>query len=144
MTLTDARAIWAREHASIAPVTVEGWAAAVLGEDLDELAQAAFERPPVRLLPYFDSYLLGHKEREHLVSVQHRSNIYRPQGWIAPVVLVDGRASGVWAQARQGKHLSVNVSAFEPLSRRITAGIYEEARDLGRFLEVPNVDIQLG
>jgi uncharacterized protein YcaQ len=144
MTLNDARAIWAREHASIAPVTVEGWAAAVLGEDLDQLAQAAFERPLVRLLPYFDSYLLGHKEREHLVSVQHRPNIYRPQGWIAPVVLVDGRASAVWAQARQGNHLSVNVSAFEPLSRRITAGIYEEARDLGRFLEAPNVDIQLG
>jgi hypothetical protein len=107
INLTDAREIWTREQATIAPVTVEGWTAAVLREDLDVLAQATFERPLVRLLPYFDSYLLGHKEREHLVSLQHRPKVYRPQGWIAPVVLVDGRASAVWAQTRQGNHLNV-------------------------------------
>ena len=115
----------------------------MLREDLDVLAQATFERPLVRLLPYFDSYLLGHKEREHLVSVQCRPNIYRPQGWIAPVVLVDGRASAVWAQTRQGNRLNVKVSTFEPLSRRITASIHEETRDLGRFLTAPNVDIEI-
>jgi uncharacterized protein YcaQ len=143
ITLTDARKIWVREQANIVPVNVEGWPAAVLREDLDALAHATFERPLVRVLPYFDSYLLGHKEREHLVSVQYRPNIYRPQGWIAPVVLVDGRASAIWAQTRHGKRLNVKVSTFEPLSRRITASIQEETRDLGRFLGAPNVDIEI-
>lgn len=144
ITLTDARGIWAREQAAIAPVTVEGWPAAVLQEDLDALAHATFERPLVRLVPYFDSYLLGHKERAHLVSLQHRPSIYRPQGWIAPVVLVDGRASAVWAQSRQGDRLDVKVAAFEPLSQRIIAGIHEEARELGRFLAAPNVEVEIG
>lgn len=144
ITLTDAREIWAREQAAIAPVTVEGWPAAVLQEDLDALAHATFERPLVRLVPYFDSYLLGHKERAHLVSSQHRPSIYRPQGWIAPVVLVDGRASAVWAQSRQGDRLDVKVAAFEPLSQRIIAGIHEEARELGRFLAAPNVEVEIG
>jgi hypothetical protein len=63
MTLTEAREVWTREQADLAPVSVEGWAAAVLREDRDELAQAAFDRPLIRLLPYFDSFLLGHKER---------------------------------------------------------------------------------
>jgi uncharacterized protein YcaQ len=143
ITLTDAREIWAREQASIAPVNVEGWAAAALREDLDLLAQAKLERPLVRLLPYFDSYLLGHREREHLASAQHRPKIYRPQGWIAPVVLVDGRAGAVWAHSLQGKHLSVDVARFESLSPHITAGIREEARDLGRFLGAPDMDIQI-
>lgn len=144
ITLTDAREIWAREQAAIAPVTVEGWPAAVLQEDLDALAHATFKRPLVRLVPYFDSYLLGHKERAHLVSLQHRPSIYRPQGWIAPVVLVDGRASAVWAQTRQGDRLDVKVAAFEPLSQRIIAGIHEEARELGRFLAAPNVEVEIG
>lgn len=144
ITLTDAREIWAREQAAIAPVTVEGWPAAVLQEDLDALAHATFERPLVRLVPYFDSYLLGHKERAHLVSSQHRPSIYRPQGWIAPVVLVDGRASAVWAQTRQGDRLDVKVAAFEPLSQRIIAGIHEEVRELGRFLAAPNVEVEIG
>lgn len=144
ITLTDAREIWAREQAAIAPVTVEGWPAAVLQEDLDALAHATFKRPLVRLVPYFDSYLLGHKERAHLVSLQHRPSIYRPQGWIAPVVLVDGRASAVWAQTRQGDRLDVKVAAFEPLSQRIIAGIHEEVRELGRFLAAPNVEVEIG
>jgi hypothetical protein len=144
MTLTDAHEIWAREQADFAPVDVEGWAAAVLREDLDGLARAKFERPLVRLLPYFDSYLLGHKERGHLVAMQHRKNVYRAQGWIAPVVLVDGRVVAVWAHARQGNRLRINVTKFASISRHIIAGIREEARDLGRFLGVPNVDVQIG
>jgi winged helix DNA-binding protein len=144
ISLTDAHEIWAREQAGFAPVNVEGWAAAVLRKDLDELAQAGFERPLIRLLPYFDSFLLGHKEKEHLVAMEHRPKIYRAQGWIAPIVLVDGRAAATWEHAREGNRLRVRVAKFGPLSRRISAGIREEARDLGRFLGTPNVDIQIG
>jgi hypothetical protein len=144
ISLTDAREIWAREEAGFAPVNVEGWAAAVLREDLDELAQAKFERPLVRLLPYFDSFLLGHKERDHLVALKDRKNVYRAQGWIAPVVLIDGRATVVWAHTRQGNRLRVNVTKFASISRRIIAGIREEARDLGRFLGAPSGDVQIG
>ena len=144
ITLTDAREIWARQQADFAPVSVEGWEASLLREDLDELTQAQFERPLVRLLPYFDSYLLGHKEREHLVIMTHRSNVYRPQGWMAPVVLVDGRVAAVWEHAREGNRLRVKVTKFGSISRRIAASIREEARDLSRFLGIPNVDVQFG
>jgi len=144
LSLTEARQIWAREQADFASVNVEGWEAAVLREDLDELAQAKFERPLIRLLPYFDVFLLGHKEREHLVTMKDRPRVYRAQGWIAPVVLVDGRATAVWEHAREGNRLRVKVAKFGSVSRRITAGIREEARDLGRFLGIPNVDVQIG
>jgi hypothetical protein len=60
------------------------------------------------------------------------------------VVLVDGRASAVWAQTRQGDRLDVKVAAFEPLSQRIIAGIHEEVRELGRFLAAPNVEVEIG
>ena len=144
ITLTDAREIWAREQVGFAPVDVEGWTAAVLRKDLDELAQAGFERPLIRLLPYFDTFLLGHKEKEHLVAMTHRPKIYRAQGWIAPVVLVDGRAAATWEHAREGNRLRVKVAKFGSISRSITTGIREEAQDLGRFLGIPNVDVQIG
>jgi hypothetical protein len=144
ITLTEAREIWAREEADFAQVNVEGGEASVIQEDLDELAQARFERPLVRLLPYFDSFLLGHKERDHLVAVKYRPRVYRPQGWIAPVVLVNGRVAAVWEHAREGNRLRVKVTKFGSISRRITAGIREEAQDLSRFLGIPNVDVQIG
>ena len=143
ITLTEARKIWAREQADIAPVNVEGWEAAVLRKDLDELVGAEFERPLINLLPYFDSFLLGHREREHLAVLEHRPKIYRAQGWIAPVVLVNGRATAVWAHIIRGNHLSVKVSRLESISRRIIAGIHEEAQDLARFLGIQNVEVQI-
>jgi hypothetical protein len=118
--------------------------AEVLREDLDELVRARFEHPLTRLLPYFDTFLLGHKEREHLVATHHHPKVYRAQGWIAPAVLVDGRVAGVWAHTRVGTLLRVDVTKFRSISRRVTAGIREEAHDLGRFLGVSNVDVQIG
>jgi hypothetical protein len=144
ISLTEAREIWAREEADLAPIHVEGWPAAVLREDIAELVQAKVERPLVRFLPYFDSFILGHKERAHLVDLRNRKDVFRAQGWIAPVVLVDGRASAVWDHKRQGNRLCVNVTKFGSLSRRITAALEREARDLGRFLRVPDVEIQIG
>ena len=144
ITLTEARAIWAREQEGLASVSVRGWEAAVLKEDLEEIARAEIERPLVRLLPYFDSYLLGHKERAHLAAVEHHSKIYRPQGWIVPVVLLNGQVAAVWESARKGDRLTVQVTELEPISRKISTRIHEEAGDLGRFLGVPNVDLQRG
>jgi hypothetical protein len=143
MTLGEAREIWRREQGNFAPVQVEDWKAEILREDLNELAQAEFKRPLTRLLPYFDSFLLGHKGREHLVAMQHQRKVYRAQGWIAPVVLVDGRAAAVWKHTRQGDRLRVEVTKFESISPRIQAAIQEEARDLGRFLGVSNVEVQI-
>lgn len=144
LSLTGARQVWAREAADLAPVHVEGRAAAVLKKDLDQLAEAEFESPLIRLLPYFDTFLLGHKEKEHLAAARHLPKIYRPQGWIAPVVLVDGRAVGTWEHAREEKRLRVKVTKFGSISKPIAAGIRAEARDLGRFLGVPNVDVEAG
>jgi hypothetical protein len=143
ITLTDAREIWTRKQVDLVPVNVEGRAATVLRKDLDALVQAEFERPLIRLLPYFDSFLLGHKERDHLVGVNHRSKIYRAQGWISPVVLLDGRVVAVWEHTRQGNRLLVKVTKLASISKTITAGIREEARDLGRFINIPYVDIQI-
>lgn len=143
ITLTEAREIWRREQAGFAPVSVEGWEADILRKDLKELEQAEIERPLVRLLPYFDTFLLGHKKRDHLMSTKHHPNVYRAQGWIAPVVLVDGRAAAVWEHARKGDRLHIKVRKFGSIARGVTAGIREEARDLSRFLGIPNVDVQI-
>lgn len=143
ITLTEVRAIWAREQAKLAQVNVEGWASAVLDEDLDILANASYETPLVRLLPYFDTFLLGHKQRDHLAAQEHQPRIYRAQGWIAPVVLADGRPVAVWEYARERKSLLIKVVPFGFLSPEVINGMQEEARSLGQFLGVPSVDIQI-
>jgi hypothetical protein len=143
IALSDARKIWAREETNIVPVSVEGWAAAVLREDLRGLKAPAPAGSPVRLLPYFDSFLLGHRTRDHLIARRHYTTVYRAQGWIAPVVLVDGRIAGVWAHAREGGRLVVRVTKFDAVSRRTAAGIHGEAESLARFLGGREVEVRI-
>ncbi|MGD8402515.1 MAG: winged helix DNA-binding domain-containing protein [Anaerolineales bacterium] len=143
ITLTEARAIWARQQAGLTSVDVEGWEGTVLQDDLDELKRTALDHPHVRLIPYFDSFLLGHKDRAHLVTKDRHAEVYRPQGWVAPVLLVDGRVAAVWKHVQEGKRLCLEMTKFGPLSKQITAQIREEAYDLGRFLGFKDVDIQL-
>ncbi|HET6684131.1 MAG TPA: winged helix DNA-binding domain-containing protein [Gaiella sp.] len=139
MTLREARSIWARSDRELAAVDVDDGQASVLHGSLDELLQAMVETPNVRLLPYFDSYLLGHRDRRQLVSDEHRQRVSRSQGWIAPVVLVDGRVAGVWKHARRRGRLEVEVTPLEHLPRRVVSAIRDEADALRRFLGVEDV-----
>jgi len=138
----EAQQIWAREESDFTTVNVNGWTGIVLGEDVRKLMKAEFERSHVRLLSYFDTYLLGHKDRNHLVALEHRGKIYRPQGWIAPVVLLNGRVVAVWRYTIEKDRLHVTVEKLEPISKQVAAGIREEAQDLARFLGASDVDVQ--
>jgi len=140
---TEARETWAREQDNLTTVDVEGWEATILRDDLNALTKARFDRPSVCLLPYFDTFLLGHRDRDHLAAAQHRPKIYRPQGWVSPVVLVDGRVVATWKHTQEKNRLLVTVTKFESLLQQVVDKIQEEAQDLGRFLEVTNVDVKI-
>ncbi|HJX74938.1 MAG TPA: crosslink repair DNA glycosylase YcaQ family protein, partial [Gaiella sp.] len=144
VTLREARGLWARLEGELATIDVQGSEARLLLADVDRLSRARMERPHVRLLPYFDSYLLGHADRGHLVPDAHRRQVSRAQGWIAPVVLVDGRVLGVWKHARKSSRLAVEVTPLGRLTRRVVAGIQAEADELRRFLGAEDLQVTIG
>ena len=88
----------------------------------------------VRLLPAFDEYLLGWKDRETAVPTEHRAEVNRGGGWIRPVLLVDGRAVGTWSTNRTSNALRLEVRPFSPPATWIRSAIDAEAQDLGGFL----------
>lgn len=138
----EAQAIWTREESNLARVSVEGAPAAVVRADVADLVEAPSIRPPVRLLPYFDAYLLGHRDRRHIVDAANLKTVYSTQGWVAPVVLVDGRAAGTWSLTRERGRLRIAVTPFAPFTRNIRTAIRREADDLGRFLGATEVQLQ--
>jgi hypothetical protein len=107
----------------------------LLREDVPVLNKAVARENSVRLLPLFDSYLLAHREKDHLLSAKHYKRVYRNQGWISPVVLIDGEAAGVWSHKIKNKKLLVGIEPFGKLSGTIRARIAEEAESLGKFYE---------
>lgn len=139
--MKDAKEIWSRESENMVEVDIEGSKASILKSDLPELENAEVEGPAVRLVPYFDSFLLGHKSHLNIVDEKNRKKIYRNQGWVSPTVLVDGRAQGVWSHIQKKNDLEVKIEPFSRLSSEISERVKEEASDLGRFLGCENVKI---
>ena len=139
MYIRDAKEIWALQSGNMTQVEVDGRAAWILSSDLLELEEAEIEEPGVRLLPFFDSFLLGHKSHRNIVDERNHKRVYRAQGWISPVVLIDGRAQGVWSHLQHKHDLEVRVTPFIKLRSRVSSQIREQAHDLGRFLGCSNM-----
>ncbi len=91
----------------------------------------------VRLLPSFDEYLLGWRDRDIAVPAEHRTTVNRGGGWLHPVLLFDGRVVGTWSTERASRALlRAVVRPFGDLDPTVRAGVLEETRDLSRFLGV--------
>ena len=134
LAMAHARRIRAAVGEDATEIDVDGSPRVVLRADLDALASGWAGVPVVRLLPSFDPYLLGHRDKGHLVAAAHYKRVYRSQGWLSPVVLVNGRAVGVWSYRRKGERLHMDIDPFEKVSRAVRSDIEAEAADLGRFL----------
>jgi len=132
----DARPIWERlaRAGEAVEVTVGGEPARLLGEDLAAIRAASPAGRHIRLLPAFDVYLLAHRDKALLVSAADYGRIYRKAARVSPVLLVGGRAAGIWS-CRPGKGaLRLRVEPFEEIPRAVRAGIDAEAADVARFL----------
>lgn len=139
MYIRDAKEIWALQSGNMVQVEVDGQKGYVLRSDVFELDDAKTDGQTVRLLPFFDSFLLGHRSHLNIVDEVNHKKVYRGQGWVSPVLLVDGQARGVWSQVRGKNRLEVRVSAFTRLPASVRERVSEEAAELGRFLGCPDV-----
>jgi hypothetical protein len=96
----------------------------------------------VRLLPAFDEYLLGWKDRDIAVPAEYRTKVNRGGGWLHPVVLHDGRAVATWRMERTSKKFRIETSPFDRFAPAVRRGLAVEAQDISRFLDQP-VDLVL-
>lgn len=117
-------------------VDIEGWPAFALRETLEPI-QSLEMSGTVNLLPLFDAYVLGlgrGLELEPILPAAYQSLVYRPQGWISAVVLVDGYMKGVWEVQTRRSQTSVRVRLFAPATASIQKGLEAEAERLSAFL----------
>lgn len=133
LTLTDAKQGWKLLQEDDKLVEAQ------IGDQTLWLPPSAAEtkrkpQPTVRLLPAFDTYLLGYADRDLIVPLQYQEQVYHG-GQTVPVVLVDGEAAGVWRYQKQGKRIKIVVHPFESFDAQVEQGIAAEAEDIGRFWE---------
>lgn len=109
----------------------------ILRQDMKTLQGASSELDSVHLLPYFDVYLLAHRLKEHFLKAQFYKRVYRNQGWISPVVLINGEIAGVWSYKLSRKAVEVEIDLFAHIALRTRLQIKDRARELADLFQCP-------
>ncbi|MFD3324504.1 winged helix DNA-binding domain-containing protein [Streptomyces sp. NPDC058701] len=110
------------------------WAAVREGGDGAGASPPDPAAPDVRLLPAYDNYLVGYRDRDLSVPAAEERRVWPGGGQIRATVLVDGLAVGTWSRGRGGA--GVNVEPFPsaaPPTPAVTAALARESADIARF-----------
>lgn len=107
----------------------------LLREDMKALQATSPEMNSVHLLPYFDVYLLAHRFKEHFLKPQFYKRVFRNQGWISPVVLINGEIAGVWSYKVSRKAVEIEVELFTRVGPRTRMQIKDRAAELADLFQ---------
>lgn len=92
----------------------------------------------VFLLPGFDEYMLGYRDRRAALDPQHAQRVIPGgNGVFQPTIVIDGRIAGVWKRTVKKNSLHVTLEPFTPLSEIEQAGVVTAVERYGRFMEIP-------
>lgn len=68
----------------------------------------------VHLLPAYDEYLIGYKNRSEVLDEKYYPKAFNRWGIFYPVVLYQGHIVGNWSKTEKGNRKSIRISCFEP------------------------------
>jgi Winged helix DNA-binding domain len=132
--VADARALFA--EVGVEEVVVDGRESFVLAGD------TSFPKPArrVRLLPEYDVYVMGTRERERLVPpavrelvAEHGRGRYEGPAGVR-FVLVEGIAAGLWERRKRGKRVELDVRLAGRITKAARAELEREAKRIGAFV----------
>ena len=114
------------------PVELEGVPAWTLAGDTSAPETPV---PGIRLLPYFDAFVVAGQPRELLYPGGAAARA-APTGQAGnyPVMLVDGVVGGIWHQRRSGRRLVITVETLAPLRTDQRRELDEEVALIGRIM----------
>ena len=142
LPMRDARSAVGATRSSLAETTV-GRQSAFLASARLRSGSPQPDEPAVRLLPAFDTYLLGYRRRGLAVPPAVERRLQRGGGWLHPAVIVDGRAVAAWSLRKSGSGANVVVEGMRTRTANVRRALEAEARDIGQFLNQP-VGLTLG
>lgn len=143
LKVDDARRVF--DSLGLEEVDVEGGREWRLADSDDRVQNVS----SVRLLPEYDCYVMGFREREQLFPPAMREVLQRhPRGRFegiaaVPTVLVAGRVAGLWRRSKRGQSVEIVVEPLWALTSAERTLLEEEAERVGAFLAA-SVTLRLG
>jgi hypothetical protein len=146
-TVADARMLFESLAADLEEISVGSRPCFVVAGD------GSFPAPTsqVRLLPEYDAYLMGFRERDQLVPqpvrelvAKHGRGRYEGPAGVR-LVLVDGIAGGLWERRRRGRRIELDVRLVRRIGKAGRVELERQAERIGSFFELePILTIDAG
>jgi hypothetical protein len=99
--------------------------------------------PSVHLLPGFDEYLLGYRDRSAVLDPAYAHRICPGgNGMFSPTLVIDGVVAGTWKRIFKGGAVVIETTPFRPLTPAEHNALGAAADRYGEFLGLPVVLLQ--
>ncbi len=96
------------------------------------------DNPTVHLLPAFDEFLLGYRDRSAVLDAAHADKVVPGgNGVFKPLLVVEGRVVGTWKPTVRRGTVQVALHPFAPLDPAHRAATHKAAARYGAFLGLP-------
>lgn len=140
LTTTDARA---GLHSAAPALVVQTYGGADYWMGGGSAQPSPPSAPHVCLLPGFDEYVLGYKDRTAVLALEHAARIVPGNnGVFLPTIVVDGQVVGAWTHTRGRTGLRLALHPFTPLTAP-RESLDAAAQRYGDFLGLPITAIDI-
>lgn len=105
------------------------------GRDLTTLTPGPAREPQqsAHLLPPFDEYLMGYRDRAGVIPAKHATRFHRAGGMPRRALLLDGAVAGTWTTTGTTRRQRLEVATYHALPRNEGELIEAAATSLRRF-----------
>jgi len=136
LTSKDARAGLEASNDILVSETIDGknyWMAKTLLQNPTKPASC-------HLLPGFDEYMLGYKDRSAVLRPEYAQKIVPGgNGMFLSTIVVDGQVVGTWKRVIKKDHVIVTLTPFEALTKANLNSLEKLANHYGHFVGLPTV-----
>lgn len=105
----------------------------ILEEDLGAILEKEDNPRWARLLPEFDAFIMGHRNKTRFLDPSAKSNVFLPLADVAATILMDGRVEGIWKMKKDRKLWRLKLSTFKEFSEEEKDSVYREIEGLRGF-----------
>ncbi|NTV31039.1 winged helix DNA-binding domain-containing protein [candidate division WWE3 bacterium] len=120
----------------LAEVTIGDWRGVILESMKSELVDYQMNDHCL-LLPLFDAFTIGLERGSDLfqtLAKKFHKFVFRPQGWISAVIVINGSIQGVWEYKIQSGKLIVKIQGFSTFSLSTKNDISNRVNDFAEYL----------
>jgi len=145
LTAADAKRGIAGAGEQLVTVTVEGSEMILAADAVDSMGAAEVAplgRDEVRVLPGFDEYLLGFKDRTLMIEPEHKQAIIPGgNGIFQPTVVRSGRVVATWKRSVRRASVVIDVKPLVRLAAADRTRVERSLQPYGAFVQLP-VDVR--